>query len=241
MITVRRQFQTKILQFNLFKPSNTNVDPFEQTTSIITTRIYVLLLCITVTILVFFTALQTQVHSVTIDKPSQTVYEDLYNNYPNTLQCPCAQIAVHYNSFLSLSPTYHPVCSSLYLSSDWINSIIGTVNLDFSYNYADFHIVGQAFFTAVDALCSLAKSTLSDQLYIFNRSTFITDEIFSEKELLIRTSTIFDQFESNVLGQFKRALSLIRFNTQTMFSTTRGNADLYTYQLIDDVIQVNIY
>lgn len=237
---MRRRVQTNMLQFNLFKPSTTNIDPFELATSVMTTRIYLLLLCLSVTILVIFTTLQTQVHTVTIDKPSQTIYEDLYKKYPDTLQCPCTQIAVLHNSFLSFSPVYHPVCSSLYLSLDWINSIQGTWNLEFSYSYTDFHMVGQAFFTAVGTLCSLAQSTLSDQLFIFNRSVLITDQLLPEEELMIRTGVIFDEFESNTVAQFKRILSLIQFHTQTMFSTNRGNADLYTYQLIDNVTQVNI-
>ncbi len=226
------------MQFNLFRNSATDGDAFELITSLTSTRIYLLLLCVSITIIIIFTGLETQVHSVTIHKPSQIIYEDLYENYPDTLQCPCSQIAIHHGSFLSLSPMYHPVCSSAYLSFDWINSIEGTVNLDFSYSYTDFHVVGQAFFSAVATLCSLAQSTLSDQLYIFNRSVLIADKLLPKEELMIRTGIIFDQFESNTGAQFRRVLSLIQFHTQIMLSTSRGNADLRTYQLIDNVTQV---
>ena len=228
----------KIIQFNLFNTPATDTDPFDLTTSIISTRVYVLLLGLSMTILIIFIGLQIQIHTVTIHNPSQTIYENLYSNYPTTLQCPRSQIAIPYRSFLSFSPVYHPVCSSLYLSADWINSIEGTINLDFAYNYTDFHMVGQGFFTAVASLCSLSQSIVSDRVYFFNQSTLITDDLLPATELMVRAGIIFDQFETTTIAEFKRTLLLTRFFTQAMFSTSRGNADLYTDQLIDNITQV---
>ena len=231
--------RVKIVQWNLFENARIRTDPFELTTSLIATRIYLLLLGLSVMTLIGFSASRMRIESVTIRNLSAENYESLYQNYPMVLHCPCSQVAIPYGSFVSLSPTYHPVCSSLFISPEWINSIVGTVNLNFAYSYIDFHVVGQAFFTTVATLCSLSQGTLSDAWYIFNHSTIISTELLSNKELLARTNFLLDQFESNTKAEFKRLLSLIRLHTQTLFSTTRNNADLYTEQLINSNTQVS--
>ena len=236
--TLWQQIQIKIIHLNLFKTSDIHTDPYDLKTSIISTRIYLLFLCLSITILTASIGFQYQVRNITVHNPSQTIYENLYHKYPTTLHCPCSQIAIPYNSFLSLSPVYHPVCSSLYISIYWINSITGETS-PHSYVYQrDFHSAGQAFFITLDGLCSLSRSTLSHQLYSFNRSTLITNEAIPRQELIIRANNILNQFESITIDEFRRTLSFIRFYTQTMFSTSRGNADLYTFQLLSNNTQV---
>ncbi|CAF2169519.1 unnamed protein product [Rotaria magnacalcarata] len=234
-----RRIQINALQLNLFKTGKTRTDALELRVGIISTRIYIILLCLFFTVLIIFNGLRTQLQNVSIQNPSQIIFEDLQKSYPITLQCPCSEIAISFDSFLSLSPTYHPVCSSPYVSFGWINSIVGTVNLNFSYSYTDFHMVGEAFFSSIATLCSLAQSTISDDLYIFNQTTLITGSAVSYAELMAHADAALNQFKLNTLAEFKRALSLIQLHTDVMFSTTRGNADLYTSQLISNITQVD--
>ena len=195
-----QQVRDKLMQLDLFRISTTDTDPFDQSTSIISTRIYLSLLCLSIAILSIFTRLKNPTQIVAVHNPSQAIYENLYGSYSTTLQCPCSEIVIPYGSFLSFTPVYHPICSSLYVTIQWINSVVGTVNHDFSYSFIDFHLVGEAFFNAVTSLCVLSQSTISDQLYFFNRSTLITNHLLNYKELLVRTNIIFDQFESHTFG-----------------------------------------
>jgi hypothetical protein len=237
---VCRFMGAKVIQFNLFKTPNAPIDAIHLTITLISTRVYLLILCLSITNIAIFTALRIQMQTVTIQLPTLETYQILHSTYPISLQCQCSQIAVRYGSFVTLSPQYHPVCSSLYVSISWINSIVGTINLDFSYSYTDFHMAGQAFFTTIAALCSLAQSTISDTWFIFNTSMIITDQVLPNQTLMARTSILLDQFQLNTVAEFKRALLLIRWQTQTLFSITRGNADLYTTQLINSSRQVRL-
>ncbi|CAF3789909.1 unnamed protein product [Rotaria socialis] len=234
-----RRAQINTLQLNLFNTDKTRTDALELRVGVISTRIYIILLCLLATVLTIFNGLRTQLQNVSIQNPSQRIFEDLQKSYPITLQCPCSEIAISFDSFLSLSPTYHPVCSSPYVSFDWINSIEGTVNLNFSYSYTDFHMVGEAFFSSIATLCSLAQSTISDNLYIFNQTTLITGSAVSYAELMAHADAALNQFKLNTLAEFRRALLLIQIHTDAMFSTARGNADLYTYQLVSNITQAD--
>ncbi len=233
-----RWMKVKITQLNLYTIDGRETDPYDLTTAIISTRIYLLFLGLSITNLIIFTSLQIQIQSFTIENPSRETFEDLHNKYSTTLQCPCSQIAINYGSFVSLAPKYHPVCSSPYVSTEWILSIIGKINPNFTYDHYDFHVVGQAFFSTVSVLCSTARSTLSSAWFIFNHSTLITDQSISNRELISRTNSTLDQFESNTINEFKRLFSLIRLHTKTMLSTQRSNIDLYTNQVIADNIEV---
>jgi hypothetical protein len=230
--------KVNLIQLNLCKIDSSNTDSYDLITAIISTRIYLVFLGLSIPIIIIFLSLQMHIHNFTVENPSRKAYEHLHNNYLTTFQCPCSLIAISYGSFVSRSPKYHPVCSSPYISLRWINSIVGTVNPNFSYSHEDFHRVGQAFFSTVSVLCSVAQLTLSGAWLIFNHSTLITDRVVSDRELMIRTNSILDQFESNTIHEFKRLLSLIRLHSKTMFSAKQSNADLYTRQLINNTIQV---
>jgi len=230
--------KVKVTLLNVYKIKSDNIDPYDLATAKISTRIYLLFVCLSVTILIIFSSLQMQIQNITVEHPSQETYEHLRNIHSTALQCPCSQIAINYGSFVSLSPKYHPVCSSQYMSFEWIDSIEGTFNPNFEYRHEDFHAVGQAFFSTISVLCTLAQSTLESTWLNFNHSALITDHVLSNQELMIRANSILAQFESNTINEFKRLLSLIRLHTKTMFSTKKSNADLYTNRLIDYYVEV---
>jgi hypothetical protein len=48
------------------------------------------------------------------------VYRETVLNYPNTLVCPCTVLSISYNTFISIEPFYHQICSSDLISSQWI-------------------------------------------------------------------------------------------------------------------------
>lgn len=76
---------------------------------IITTRIYLVLLYASLLILILFTVLSQKLITDTISKPSLATYEHLRARYPNTLSCPCENIAIYHEDFLSVTATYHQV------------------------------------------------------------------------------------------------------------------------------------
>src|SRR5690349_8946479 len=61
------------------------------------TRLYIFLLIFILIILFLYTVIQARVLTKTFPNPSFDLYNDLINNYNDTLQCPCSLISSTYS------------------------------------------------------------------------------------------------------------------------------------------------
>jgi hypothetical protein len=78
-------------------------------TQVLSTRVYAILLAVSLVILVLFVFLSKTTVFVTETKPSIDTYRRLQAAYPSTLSCLCEHISVSNEDFLSITPTYHQV------------------------------------------------------------------------------------------------------------------------------------
>ncbi|CAF0944231.1 unnamed protein product [Rotaria sordida] len=223
----------KIFRINLFDDVKSRSDPFALDTAIISTRIYLILLCMSTGILISYTAVTLHMSTIIIRNPSEMIYDNLLNQYKSTLKCPCSQIAIEYSSFVSLSPVYHQVCSSPFISDIWTISSGGK-----SFSAMEFKAI-QSFFIILKVFCSLTEQTVSDAWRIFNQSVIITSHTISSDELIIRTKDAFNQFESQTATNFKHIISLIQSYLGTMFSTLENNVEFASYQPVTNGSSVN--
>ncbi|CAF4015884.1 unnamed protein product [Rotaria sp. Silwood1] len=219
----------KIRKLNLFNTNITRNDPFELRTSIISTRIYIILVCVSVCILIIYVSTNTRTQTFTILNPSQNTFEDLYMKYSSIVKCPCKTIAIQYDNFVSEYSQYHPVCSSLFISAAWLASTSYLNWPDQAERIVDFKGSGQTFFVALQTLCSLAKTTVFNAWYNFKQSAYITDQVVSKKEMIEHIQTTLNQFHSNTVAQFKQSLTLIQFHSINMYAVGAGNVRLETY------------
>ena len=174
-------------------------------------------------------SLQTQI--ITIPHPSQATFESLYNTYPSTIECPCSHIAIPYKLFISLSPKFHPVCSSSFISNAWIASISSLNTPDSVFDILDFRVSGETFFNTLATLCLLSETTVANSWYSVSQNPLITDLALSESEFQIRATLILESFENKTLADFKNALALIETHTRSMYATGNEDILLYTNQL----------
>ena len=207
---------------NLFETAETNSDPFELITQRITTRAFLISLFISIIIIVFYTSISLRMQSETITNPSESIFQTLYDNYESTLHCPCSEIAISYGSFITISPVFHPICTSWLVSKEWIQYLAELMIRD-PYENDDFRSKSAAFFNALATLCALAKTTVSNAWRVVNRSTLITDETLSRKYLLLRSNAIINLFQTSTVAEFKRSLSIIELQTQSMLIPDEGN------------------
>ncbi|CAF5126898.1 unnamed protein product, partial [Rotaria sp. Silwood1] len=78
------------------------------------TRIYAILLVVGFTTLMIYSSSTLNTRSVTISNPSLATFERLHSTYPQTLICPCSQLAAPYSKILFISPPrYHPSPSNV--------------------------------------------------------------------------------------------------------------------------------
>ena len=192
-------------------------DRFELRSFVIATRVYLILLTVSIAILLVYTMLTPRLQTGTVFQPDRTTFENLYLSYSSTLQCPCNQIIIPYSSFIILSPKYHPVCSSLYISETWLDWISYEKEDNRTRYYLDFRIAGVDSFNMLRSFCSQVQITVDEAVYIFNRSTLVTDQALPKVEFEARTLTILNQFKSETVSLFRRAMTVNKIFFRTMF------------------------
>ena len=128
--SLRQRFQlllSKIKEFiitlNLFKdPEKESAHDLRNQR--ISTRLFIVLMIITLSVLVLYTSLTIITQTVTIKQPTVNVYTELQTKYSQTLICPCTQISIDYEQFISFDPTFHQICSSDFITTKWMEYFI---------------------------------------------------------------------------------------------------------------------
>ncbi len=97
MVSLKQQLarlRTGISTFNIFE-SNTPLDndQYEHKTQLISTRIFLILLILSLTILLLYTSQVQVTHTITVDSPPLDHYLSLYEDYGDKVICPCTTIA----------------------------------------------------------------------------------------------------------------------------------------------------
>ena len=163
------------------------------------TRIYAGLLTISIVILLFFTGLKEQTHIVTVLSPSPSTFDRLVETYPSTLVCPCSKISIPYRSFLSFAPHYHQVCSSGFVSSEWISSLFMMHSTD-DYYPLDFRLVASTYFQALAYLCRISNRTVFDTLEQFLSTGVVSNQVLSRASLDSHVTAMIEQVQKNTIA-----------------------------------------
>ena len=107
MTTLCAVVRRTLVELNLFKSGLNEVEVVRKERW--STRLYLILLMMSLLVLVIYSAFGIQTVHVTVEEPSSELFERLQLRYSETLQCPCSQIAVKYERFIQIQPTYHRV------------------------------------------------------------------------------------------------------------------------------------
>ena len=74
--------------------------------------------------------------TVIISAVTPLIFNNLYLEHGETLSCPCVTNAIPYKVFVSNTITFHPVCTSIFVSPQWIQALsLGNAS---TYGVADF-------------------------------------------------------------------------------------------------------
>jgi len=88
-----------------------------------TTRLYVILLMCSVYILFYTNLSQTQRRTVIIENIDLNTFNQLYLEYEETLSCPCSEVTISYETFVSNNVIFHDICSSFFVTQQWIEGL----------------------------------------------------------------------------------------------------------------------
>ncbi len=157
-------------------------------------------------------------------------YRKLVNQYPS-LTCECEEITAPYAVFVSFSPRFHQICSSLYASD------IFTVHLE---NRDDLIVLGKihlpsfegSYFNIIRVMCSLASEIATQLIDTFLQTIYISNYLTHEVEFISNINASIGNFK--VLAP-PASIHLI----QLILDITQGN-QLLTSSFSNAELQYNI-
>ncbi|UJR29777.1 hypothetical protein I4U23_017324 [Adineta vaga] len=206
-----------IANFNLFPITNSKSKEEDEYIGIITTRIYLFLIIISLIILSFYTIITKHEQIRVIKNPSIKQFEELTNLNLSSLNCPCSHFSISYGRLLSLSVDYHSICSSKLIENDWL-SYFGNIEIDIelvTFLTTDFRVSGQSFFDLIRLLCKMSNETINDSIKLFQSNRLITLNTLSSKQFSIEMEIHLKQFQDKTISSFIDLIQLIRLLIQT--------------------------
>ncbi|UJR29659.1 hypothetical protein I4U23_017207 [Adineta vaga] len=204
-----KKFVKSLKQLNLFKNIEKRSEEDIKHQRMIT-RIYLLLLAGSFLILLLFTSLETEIITITESNPSFTTYNYLQKSYSNTLRCPCSMTTIPYKELMTLSPTLHQICSSDFITDQWIQIL----QKAFDFNVEDWRNRAYSQFQLLSNLCKLAKNTIDDAVQRFRLQSLFVSSILSESEYNTQINTTLDQFFQSTIRSFASLINITSLLTQ---------------------------
>ncbi|CAF0842602.1 unnamed protein product [Adineta steineri] len=174
------------------------------------TRLQTFFLTISLYCIFLYSTYTTQLITVEINKPTYSIYQSLSLNYSQSLQCFCSDISIPYQSFLAIKPRFHDLCSSQFVSQDWINYLYGTGNLVYRYSFTDFRASAVGQFQLLASLCEISQETINTSLVQLLTSDYNDRQLLSEQRLDQLIQTQINQFQLVTPNSLLNNLNLIR-------------------------------
>ena len=199
-----------LLELNLFKSGIEN----EQTATNErrSTRLYLSLLTVSIIILTFYYTVTPFTETITLESPSFTKYSTLARQ--TSLQCACSIVAIKYETFLQIRPSYHEVCQSDFQSNQWIHHV--ALRYEQSWNdsiSSDVRRIALFQFETLRSLCQLVKETLTSGLGSFHQTDFIQSQLVEEKLFQVQINSFISEFINSSSKTFLRTLQFIQNTT----------------------------
>ena len=200
-----------IAELNLFMPKVSSQDPKIIRRNRCTTRAYLISVITALFIILIYTSLTKDTVTVNVHTPSLSKYTQLYAQYSTTLKCPCTHIAIKYEKFfLQIQPQHHQICSSVFVSSEWLESMqIQDVAAQYFAYENDFRVSIQTQFLTLSRFCALSKKTIDSSLSSFRQTDYVTASAISLTEFNVQMEIFIDQFKRTIIDQFLQALQII--------------------------------
>ncbi|CAF1147349.1 unnamed protein product [Adineta steineri] len=229
---------TKLIELNIFISRDIGSDVNQVKAKIYgqwATRLYMILFISSLTILIFYTAIQPKALIKNFDQPSFTYYNHLKEVYGVDLKCTCSNIASAYNQFVEIQPVFHSICSSHFVSEEWrvdlTNGLVSNLSV---YKQNDYRRFLSAHLQYLRGLCQFSVQSVNNSINGFLTSLLITNELLSNSSFYDRLDLLTEQSKSNAPILLSRLLSLIRdINHGNAFISIYGTNFIYTPMVLE--------
>ncbi|CAF3911936.1 unnamed protein product, partial [Adineta steineri] len=223
---IRTLIYTKLIDLNMFSlwtfGSDTN-RMIAKRLGQMATRLYILLLMISFTIVALYTIIQPQLITKTFSNPSFNLYNNLVQKHGTTLQCQCSSISSTYNHYVEITPIFHQVCSSTFASNEWRENLLAGLVPDLSiYNTTDYRRFLLAHLHFLNGLCQISIQTVNSSINEFLSSTLSNTQLMSATLFRLQINSLIEQSQLDAPTAFNRILFLLR-------TINHGNTIVSTY------------
>ena len=203
-------------------------DEYELRNQRISTILFIILLIVILTILLFYTSLVTITENITVKTPTIHQYLQLYAKYPHTLTCACTKISIKYESIVNVKYSIHQICTTDFVSDDWIK-YLSSAYTGADINFDDFRWTATYAFQALRAFCELTNRTILDELNGFYSGEYVSGFVTPSKLFRSQVQASVDQFKISAINSFLLSLFLIRHTTYTnaLLSAVQINYSLH--------------
>ncbi|CAF4083784.1 unnamed protein product, partial [Adineta steineri] len=155
---------------------------------------------------VFYVSFENITYTVIKNNPTIIEFNKLYQEYPNTIQCPCQTYSITYEEFITFQPHLHSVCSSTFVdeTSQWLiidypqtmpKNIYGQP--EYSTRKDDFRQIGSLFFQLLNSFCNLSSTTMNAELTTFYSDRFVTLNLITFEQFQTQINQLINQFLQN--------------------------------------------
>jgi len=124
--------------------------------------------------------------------------------YADTIECPCSNVAIPYEKFISISQSYHQVCSSGFISSDFIDQLF-IFNRTILHR-SDFMAISAPYFSWINSFCTLCRVVIYNFYNAFQAELFVNEKVLPENIFTKQADDIIQSFITSALTSFVRAL-----------------------------------
>jgi hypothetical protein len=211
-----RKLKNFLRNLNLFPSVPPTTDQYELQNQKISTRIFIILLTLILTLLLLYTSLVRVTKTVNVKTPNLAQYSQLYASHSQTLTCACTKVSVEYEKFVHVNYTLHQVCNSIFVSSNWTD-YLGTFYDNYFVYSDDFRWTATQSFITLSGFCDSMVETISANLIQFYSSQYVSASVTPLELFQSQAQSSVLQFISSTTNGFLSSLNLIR-------STTQGNA-----------------
>jgi hypothetical protein len=169
-----------------------------------------------------YMSLMNVTKTIVMKNPTVSDFAELYSEYPETLVCPCSQPWIVYSSFINIQYIFHQVCSSDFVTQDWISYLAMSTGTKFHY---DFRSTSSSSFQALATFCDLSQSAISESLSQFYSNQYMSVYAITELSFNGQIPFLIDQFVSSTTNSFLFSFSMIRRSIQSnaLFSGLKTN------------------
>lgn len=225
-----------LLTLNLFERRNSEVDDIRQ--QIIATRFYVSALIVLTLILVIATIFDQRLITTIVRTPNITQFEDLYRSGKINHSCPCSQIAIQRSKFISLIPTFHQVCSSVFVSDIWMHYLAWSIYTRSSFYYLDIRSYALDMFPIIESFCSLADYTIGNATRNFLGIDWVSTHVLPRQQFDEQAQILITDFQLKIIKTFKQIYDLARQTNQGNQLLTSRLSTLFFNGLFDNSNQL---